>query len=173
MNWSNQPSYWQRHYVIEQSATSFYEMELKYPLVAARVRSGEVNRRPSTGYVFKDGDTFDDVLGGVFRGEPLSPELEAENEEWRDFVKTMCGLLSQIFYASRVDLELAKAPSLAARNLAAHGEATIAKLVSRYWKSISYGKYWIYDEDLQGLVLSIAEKQSEFNASMEVIDAQA
>ncbi len=172
MNWSNKTSYWQHHYVIEQSATAFYEMELKYPLVSARVRSGEINQRPDPNYVFKDGDAFVDIFSGVFAGEPLSLELEAQNQEWRDFIKAICGIVSQIFYASRTDIDLAKDTNLTARDLAAHGEATIAKLVSPYWKSLRiYGKHWLYDEKLRDLVLSIVQKQSELDALMEVIDA--
>ena len=172
MSWSNQPSLWQRHYVIEQTATAFYELELKYPLVAERARSGAINRGQNTSYAFREGDTLSDIFNGVFGDEPLIPELEAENQAWRDFVKAMCGLAGQIFYASRSNIEPAKNQNSDIQALCAHGEATIAKLVSPYWKSLAiYGKYWLYDEDLRALIESVVERQSELNASLEAIGA--
>ena len=162
MRTSNEVDHWQRHYVIAQSLTAFFELELKYPAVAAMAQSGIINERPDYGHEFKEGDGISEILEGVFGGEPLGPEAEAENQAWRDFIKAICGLAGQVFYASFDSCKLEKRESPSERTLREHGEVTISMIVTPYWRSLGrYGTHWIYDERLRDLVLDFVRQAEE------------
>ena len=163
MRLTNDADYWQRHYVIAQTLTAFFELELKYPLVAAVAKSGIIITI-SDEQDFSEQNDHSENQSHVFNKESSNQDAETENQARQDFLKTICGLASQVFYAS-INLSSSDGrESESQRALREHGEATISWMVASYWKSLGrYGNHWIYDERLQDLILKVVRHQKDLN----------
>lgn len=155
-------SVWQRHVAIDGALLAYYDLALRFPAAAGMAASGKVNHRPDTDYEFTDGDSFSDILEGIFGGTELSPEQEAENAAWRSYMKAAIAIISQIYFAATFE------DKVIARHDATqkHRDQSIATIVGELWRSFD-GRSWHHyfaDDDLVNLVGDLVTRQQELHA---------
>ena len=166
MSLLNQQGYWQRHYVIQQSLSALAELELKFPKAAEMAKLFKIHEHDSA-YVCDDGESIEELFKGIFSASHLTPEEEAENQSWRDFIKGVCAIAGQAFYASRDVTETLGRESREATALRQHGEYIIHNIIGDYWRSFQrIGRFWIYDARLKELVEKIVDQQASLDADL-------
>ena len=168
---SNNSVYWQRHVAIERALLSYYDLEMRYPSVAQMVVSRKINERTNT-YEFREGDDFKSMIDGIF-GEPLADEAEAENEAWRNMMRAIASIISQIFHASRDAVISGRNTTPELRSLQEHGDAAIATIVGRSWRSLDAVKFHFWDNDLKDQVARLVDSNAVIDAEIDSISSEA
>ena len=164
MSLINQQGFWQRHYVTQQSLSALAELELKFPQAAEMAKSFKIHVNKAE-YALIERESLQDLFSRVFSPSDLTPEEEAENQAWRDFVKGVCAIAGQAFYASRDIADSSRRESQESAILRRHGDYIIHNIIGPYWKSFERtGRFWVYDDRLRDLIQEIVDQQSNLEA---------
>jgi hypothetical protein len=168
------PSLWQRHHAIERSLERYYELLLRFPVAAQMASTGKNHARTVPEVKFEEGADPSKLFEGLFDSEPLSAEAEAENQEWRTFLKAILSLVAQIFYSSRDPLVNGRQLSDAMAALQLHGDEAITRIVSDNCRSLAKGfaNYAYTDRDLTEKISEMAEKISAASAEFDRLAAE-
>jgi hypothetical protein len=126
---------WQRHVAVDQALFSYYDLEMRSPSASNMVATGEL----------------------------LSEQSAFENETWRNMIRAIAAIISQIFYASRDQMLDRQVPGSELANLRDHGDRAIATIVGRSWRSLHAVRNHFSDHHLRNQVNDLIQSNREID----------